>query len=150
MDAAALKEACEHSGAVFALFWEYDEILGALKVAHHYNPPERVQKVKEELDTDRLYSTESYKFLFKPGEGVVGHVYQSGGPMFFLTAELPRDACSFQRQSSGENTFADRFQRGNLADKFGIKCIGMKPMAGGVLELGATDSDLFNWVHSEV
>merc|ERR1719215_1744309 len=87
----------------------------------HYNPNERIEKVRKETMKDDLYTTESYKFTMAPGVGIVGRVYASGEKEFY------EDVSQLS---------SDVYIRSEIAKKYGIKSLAVMPYEGGVLEIG--------------
>jgi len=126
--------ACKETGAAFAVYWGLDEAQGVLRPVCHWNPPERVGQVKEKTGREDLYTTESYKngFKMKVGVGVVGKTYKSKEAMFFENVS---------KLSKTE------FLRKDLAARFGIVSMALKPFGKGVLEVGSpTEWDSCAWV----
>jgi hypothetical protein len=128
----SLKEVCVFSGAVYAIFWAMSKKNGALHAMCHYNPPRRIEEVKNVLGEDSLYSTESYGFQFLPGQGLVGEVFKGKGRLIFQDiTELPEEIYLRKRQ----------------AQRFGIKSVVLTWYKDGVLEFGTTDKwSGFDWV----
>merc|ERR1719198_419654 len=77
------ERAAKEAGACFAIYWGFDEGRGLLRVMAHWNPPERVAEVISKTGREELYTTESYRFTFKPGQGFTGKSYQNSETMFF-------------------------------------------------------------------
>jgi len=114
-----LQKVCEDSGAVFAVFWELKD--GLLQATEHYNPLERIEKIRKDTMKDDLYSTEAYKFQIAPGDGIVGKVYASSEQAFYQdVSQLSSDA----------------YIRSEIAEKYGMKSVAVMPYEGGVLEVG--------------
>ncbi|CAE8606777.1 unnamed protein product [Polarella glacialis] len=135
MAQADVEKACKESGACYAVYWCFDEAAKVLKPLAHFNPAERIAAVKAKTGKDDLFTTESYKFTMKPGEGSVGKCYASGEPLFFQDVDaLPQDS----------------FLRKDIAKQFGIVSIAMKPFGKGVLEVGSAEKwDVCVWVSSQ-
>eukprot|EP00448_Togula_jolla_P012594 CAMPEP_0170610482 /NCGR_PEP_ID=MMETSP0224-20130122/22683_1 /TAXON_ID=285029 /ORGANISM="Togula jolla, Strain CCCM 725" /LENGTH=136 /DNA_ID=CAMNT_0010935861 /DNA_START=50 /DNA_END=460 /DNA_ORIENTATION=+ len=136
MDKTQLQQACAEAGAVYAVFWAFDQAKGVLKATMHYNPPERLAQIKAMTGSDTSFASEAYKYEFTPGKGAVGQVYSTKEPVSFEdVTTLP----------------ADTFLRADVAAKYGIKSVAMKFFNGGVLEIGNTDVwSSFDWVNSDV
>lgn len=131
-----LKEVCLYSGAVYAVFWAVEKGCGVLRAMCHYNPSERIQQVRGETDEDALYTTESYAFRFRPGQGLIGRAFSNRNERFFFqdVTELPEDI----------------FLRRRLAQRFGIKSVAIMWYKGGVLEFGTTDVwTSFSWANCQ-
>lgn len=131
-----LKEVCAYSGAVYAVFWAVEKGCGVLHAMCHYNPEERIQQVKRETGDDALYTTESYAFRFRPGQGLIGKAFVHRNQLFSFqdVTALPEDI----------------FLRRNLAQRFGIKSVAVMWYKGGVLEFGTTDVwSSFNWATTQ-
>merc|ERR1712194_619241 len=73
---------------------------------------------------DSLYTLGSYGTKLKPGEGLVGAVYDSQENMFI---------------SNVTELGGDVFIRKELALEYDIKSLAMKPWRKGVLEIGSTE-----------
>jgi len=129
-----LGDVCSFSGAVFAIYWGYDEDQGVLKPVAHFNPKERIEKAKRQ-GKDSLYTLGSYETKLKPGEGLVGGVYDRQESMFVSNVTELGD---------------DVFLRKELALEYDIKSLAMKPWREGVLEIGSTDEwGSFNWTNCD-
>eukprot|EP00931_Biecheleriopsis_adriatica_P091706 TRINITY_DN65590_c0_g1_i1.p1 TRINITY_DN65590_c0_g1~~TRINITY_DN65590_c0_g1_i1.p1 ORF type:complete len:346 (-),score=57.28 TRINITY_DN65590_c0_g1_i1:84-1076(-) len=122
LEAIDLAKVCEEYGAVFAVWWAFDK--GVLSVADHYNPQSRVEEVRRQTGKDDLYTTESYKYRMRPGEGSVGEVFASQQSAFYLDiTELDESL----------------YLRKKVAERFGIRSVSFAPFKDGVLEIGSTD-----------
>mmetsp|Transcript_157500 Transcript_157500/g.277858 ORF Transcript_157500/g.277858 Transcript_157500/m.277858 type:complete len:216 (-) Transcript_157500:56-703(-) len=129
---AYLKQVCTYSGAVYAVFWAVEKGCGVLHAICHYNPDERIEQVKRETGDDALYTTESYAFRFRPGQGLIGKAFVRRNEIFFFedVTTLPEDI----------------FLRRNIAQRFGIRSVVIMWYKGGVLEFGTVDKwSSFNW-----
>lgn len=117
-----LQHLCEETGAVFAVWWTYEN--GSLRIAEHFNPVSRVEQVRAATMKDDLYTTESYDFVFQPDEGLVGSVFKSQQHAFYpdITA-LSNDV----------------FLRKEVAERYGIKSVAFAAFEDGVLEIGSID-----------
>lgn len=131
MVAASLPEVCLRSGAVYAVFWGVDRGRDILHAICHYNPETRIQQVKQASGACALYTTESYQFRFRPGQGLIGKAFANREPMLMNdVTDLPDDA----------------FMRKRVAQRFGIRSIAVTPYNGGILEVGTTDEwEKFDW-----
>merc|ERR1712032_1376946 len=89
---------------------------GVLKPVAHFNPDKRIEQAKL-AGKDSLYTLGSYGTKLKPGEGLVGGVYDSQENMFI----------------SGVTKLGnDVFIRKELALEYGMKSLAMKPWREGV------------------
>merc|ERR1719284_1480094 len=115
-----LERAAKEAGAIFSIYWGFDESTGMLRAMRHWNPPERIAEMKAQGGSDELFTTESYMESLTPGEGYVGKCY-SNKQAFFIP----------------DVSASQGYKRKNLAKRFGITSVALKPFANGVLEVGS-------------
>lgn len=117
-----LKNMCELLGADYVLFWSASH--GQLTVANSYTSPDYAQAIRDRRGDNENFVTRSRAFVYRPGEGCIGRVFQSRG------VELVRDA----------SVRPDRvFMRATVARRFDIQSVRCILFDGGVLEYGSTD-----------
>merc|ERR1712048_135800 len=117
------ERAAKEAGACFAIYWGFDEGRSLLRAMAHWNPPERVAEVIAKTGKDELYTTESYRFTFKPGQGFTGKAYKNTETMFFPNVT---------------QLVQEEYMRKNLAERFDLKSLAFKPFANGIMEVGFT------------
>merc|ERR1740127_454536 len=118
--AEELERAAKDAGASFSIYWGFDKGMGILRPMRHWNPPERIAEMKAQAGSDELFTTESYMESLMPGEGYVGKCY-SNKQTFFIP----------------EVSASQGYKRKNLAKRFGITSVALKPFGNGVLEVGS-------------
>jgi hypothetical protein len=128
---ADLERVCRYSDAVYAVFWAIERGSKVLRVVAHYNPAHRIQLVERVTGEDKLYSTESYAYRFRHGEGLIGKCLQEKKRSFFEdVTDLPDDL----------------YLRNHMAIQFGIKSVALLPYKEGILEFGTSERwGSFNW-----
>merc|ERR1712227_793657 len=128
------QKVCLDADASFCIYWSLDETRGTLKPTCHWNPPERISVMKAITGNSELYTTESYKVEMKTGTGIIGKAFKNKESRFFPNVSKldPSD-----------------FKRNELAKRFGIRSLALKPYGMGIYEVGSTIPwESCDWVSS--
>ncbi|CAE7698767.1 Kidins220 [Symbiodinium sp. CCMP2592] len=115
--------------ACYGIEWQLAD--GVLVAKEVYNPSWRIEYAAR-AGLKRLFTTESTKYTFQPGEGLVGQVFQQQKSTFVpdlqrLTEEEVRDSMF------GGSSFV--FKRTALAVEYGIHSAIFVPTKTGVIEV---------------
>lgn len=113
---------------------EWVENDGIIECKNYYNPEWRVDQVKSK-GLEGLYTTQSTKFNFGIGQGLVGQVFQQKTLLFARDVQdLTFDGIAAAIQGWDSLEFA----RADLAKDYNICSAVFMPTATGVLEFGST------------
>jgi len=132
--ASDCQRARAESGGCYAIFWGYDAEKGVLCPKCHWDTPDSIEATKASTGSDQLFTTETRKVQFEPGQGFVGRCYKDGDSMFLKDVSQVPDS---------------EFSRKELAARFGIVSVALKPFADGVMEVGSAKKwDASHWIHT--
>jgi len=100
----------------------------------HYNPAWRIEGAKKQ-GLNGLYTTESMKYGFEVGQGLVGKVFQAQKRLFVPDLQVMDPEAIKDAMQSWDDS---EFQRSALAEKYGIRAALFVPSPKGVIEVGSS------------
>jgi hypothetical protein len=115
-----LQRLVESSRACYAIEWVCVD--GHLKYKAHYNPPWRVEGARRQ-GLKGLYTADSARHVFVPGEGLIGRAFKERKDIFVDDVQIVHPM---------------EYARVDLAKEYGIHSAMFLPFTEGVIEVGST------------